>query len=137
MSRCAQCLAKSDRCCVLQLPGLISAVLPCFGHACGGLCSNGWLGWARRWQLHASKCVPANRGCVPLRLLIVVVVLLCRAAWPLHWCRCVSVGLQQLLNLVIAVLVDRALGLGRKVEHVGIKVVSFVLVSAGLMLSTL
>lgn len=45
-------------------------------------------------------------------------------------------GLQQLFNLLFAVISHRVLGLGRGVEQVPVKCASLLLVSAGLMLST-
>eukprot|EP00440_Ansanella_granifera_P056878 gb/GFBE01061653.1/.p1 GENE.gb/GFBE01061653.1/~~gb/GFBE01061653.1/.p1 ORF type:complete len:117 (+),score=21.58 gb/GFBE01061653.1/:1-351(+) len=45
-------------------------------------------------------------------------------------------GLQQLFNLLFAVLLHRFLGYGRGVEQVAVKCVSLVFVSAGLTLST-
>ena len=46
-------------------------------------------------------------------------------------------GLQQLLNLIIAVGVHRLFGWGRAVDHIDTKLLSFVLVSIGLVLSTM
>eukprot|EP00928_Gymnodinium_smaydae_P042580 TRINITY_DN28646_c0_g1_i1.p1 TRINITY_DN28646_c0_g1~~TRINITY_DN28646_c0_g1_i1.p1 ORF type:complete len:435 (-),score=81.73 TRINITY_DN28646_c0_g1_i1:23-1327(-) len=45
-------------------------------------------------------------------------------------------GLQQLFNLLFAVISHRALGMGRKVDLVHVKIISFLLVSSGLALST-
>lgn len=45
-------------------------------------------------------------------------------------------GLQQLFNLLFAVISKRVLGYGKDVEQVSTKIVSFVLVAAGLTLST-
>lgn len=45
-------------------------------------------------------------------------------------------GLQQLLNLLFAILSYSVLGLGKKVDYIGVKFVSFVLVMSGLALST-
>lgn len=46
-------------------------------------------------------------------------------------------GLQQLLNLIIALCSSRIFGVGRKVKDVKVKLVSFVLVSVGLYVATL
>lgn len=44
-------------------------------------------------------------------------------------------GLQQILNLVLAVVLYRVCGWGRPIDFIGVKLLSFVLVSTGLFLS--